>query len=56
MWRSICDVPIDRSLKMTINMDEATDGKNYIFGNEERGGHHERVQGAHRCNALGASN
>ena len=28
MWRCICDVPIDRSLKMSINMDEATDGKN----------------------------
>ena len=28
VWRCICDVPIDRSLKMSINMDEATDGKN----------------------------
>ena len=34
-----------------LNMGEAADGKNYVFPNEERGGHHERVQDAHRCKA-----
>ena len=39
-----------------LNMGEAADGKNYVFPNQERGGHHERVQDAHRCNAQAASN
>ena len=38
-----------------LNMGEAAE-KNYVFPNQERGGHRERVQDAHRCNAQAASN
>ena len=54
VWRSISDVP-------TIVLRKSQRGrgqrrKKYIFPNQDRGGHHERVQDAHRYNAQAASN
>jgi hypothetical protein len=49
-------VTCQRSFLENLNMGEARDGKNYIFLNQDRGGHHERVQDAHRYNAQAASN